>query len=85
MKADTEDPETSDSYSTERLVVAVKVLLLLLALILLIVPVALLYTLNNITIGSKLGIVVGFMTLFAGSLLYTTKAKRHEVFVSAAT
>ena len=60
-------------------------LLLLLSLVLLMVSVVLLYVLNDTTIGAELGIIVMLMTFFAGSQLHMTKAKRHEVFVSAAT
>ena len=65
--------------------VVVKGVLLLTSLVLLLIPVALLYALNDRSLGFKLGIVVGFMTLFAASLLYTTKARRHEIFVAFAT
>ena len=82
---DKDNSKYSVCYSTGRLAAVVKGLLLLISLILLVVPVALLYIFNTSAIGIKLGIIVAFITLFATALLFTTRARRHEIFVSAAT
>lgn len=79
--------KTTDAYTTyysnERWDLLVKVIVNLAAIALLVLPTALLYVLRT-SRGTKLAVLVIFVSVFNIALASLTSAKRHEIFNATA-